>query len=153
MSRFDVTTLGEAVLRLSVSLGQRLETMTGLSVHLGGAESNVCAALASLGRRCSWVSRVPDGLLGHYALRSLRAAGVDTSAVVVAEQGRLGNYYVDAAPPRATDVIYDRGGAASTGLTVDDIVWKVLSDTRVLHLTGITAFLECGRSDLKDTFH
>lgn len=123
--------------------------MTGLSVHLGGAESNVCAALASLGRRCSWVSRVPDGPLGRYALRSLRAAGVDTSAVVLAEQGRLGTYYVEfAAPPRATEVVYDRSGAAFIGLTVDDIEWGTLLDTRVLHLTGITPALEKSCSEL-----
>lgn len=149
MSRFDVTTLGEAMLRLSVPAGQHLETMTGLAVHLGGAESNVCAALASLGRRCSWLSRIPTGPLGRYVLRTLRAAGIDTSAVVLAERGRLGTYYVEfAAPPRTTEVIYDRSGAAITGLTIDQVEWDVLLDTRVLHLTGITPALGAGCFEL-----
>lgn len=147
--RFDVTTLGEAMLRLSVPAGQHLETMTGLSVHLGGAESNVCAALAPLGRRCSWLSRIPTGPLGRYVLRTLRAAGIDTSAVVLAEHARLGTYYIEfAPPPRATEVVYDRSGAAITGLTVDEVDWDVLLDTRVLHLTGITPALSAGCFEL-----
>lgn len=142
MTRFDVTTLGEAMLRLSVPAGERLEAMTALDVHLGGAEGNVCAALASLGHRCSWVSRLPESSLGRYVLRTLRAANVDTSAVVVAPDTRLGTYYVEfGALPRATEVIYDRENAAITGLTVDALDWDVLLDTHVLHLTGITPAL------------
>lgn len=142
MTRFDVTTLGEAMLRLSVPPGQHLETMTGLNVHLGGAESNVCAALASLGRHCSWLSRVPTGPLGRFVLRTLKAASIDTSTVVLADDVRLGTYYVEFATlPRATEVVYDRSGAAITGLTVDEVDWDVLLDTRVLHLTGITPAL------------
>ena len=105
------------MLRLSAPAGGRLETMTGLDVHLGGAESNVCAALASLGRRCSWLSRLPDNALGRYVLRTLRAANIDTSGVVLAPDARLGIYYVEfAAAPRTTEVIYDRSEAAITGL-------------------------------------
>ena len=137
------------MLRLSVPVGQHLETMTELNVHLGGAESNVCAALAALNRRCSWLSRIPSGPLGHYVLRTLRAAGVDTSAVTLADHARLGTYYVEfATPPRATEVVYDRSGAAITELTVDAVDWSVLLDTRVLHLTGITPALGAGCSEL-----
>ena len=56
MSRFDVTALGEPLLRLSVPAGGPLEAATALDLHLGGSESNVCAALAGLGRR----SAAPD---------------------------------------------------------------------------------------------
>ncbi len=142
MTRFDVTTLGEAMLRLSVPAGERLETVTGLEVHLGGAESNVCAALAALGRRCSWLSRIPDGPLGRYVLRTLRAASIDTSGVVLAPDTRLGTYYVEfGAAPRATEVTYDRQASAFAGLTQELLDWDTLLDARVVHLTGITPAL------------
>jgi 2-dehydro-3-deoxygluconokinase len=140
--RFDVTALGEVMLRLSVGVGERLETMTGLAVHLGGAEGNVCAALAALGRRCALFSRVPTGPLGEFVLRTLRAAGVDTAGVARAEGTRLGTYYVAfAAAPRATEVLYDRAGSAFSGLTPEAVAWDALLNTRVLHLTGITPAL------------
>jgi len=140
--RFEVTSFGETMLRLSVPVGERLEAAQSLEVHVGGAESNVCAALASLGRRCGWLSRLPDNPLGRAVLRRLRAAGMDTSAVLLVEGARLGTYYAEfAAAPRPTEVLYDRAHAAIAGLSPADVDWSYLLDTRLLHLTGITPAL------------
>lgn len=146
--KFDVTTLGETMLRLDVPVGNRLEDAGCFAVHPGGAESNVCGALAGLGRRCGWVSRLPDNPLGHLLLRRLRAHGIDTSAVVLAGGTRVGVYYVEfATPPRPIQVIYDRADSAAARMNPDDVDWDYLLDTRVLHLTGITPALseECRR--------
>lgn len=141
MPRFDVTALGETMLRLSVPSGERLRLMRGLEVHLGGTETNTCAALASLGRRCAWVSALPAHDLGDYALTELRKANIDTSAVVRTGE-RIGIYFVEFAnAPRPINVIYDRAHAAVTTLSTDDVGWDYLLDTRVLHLTGITPAL------------
>ena len=40
-SRFDVVSLGESMLRLSVPSGERLENATRLDVYPAGAEANV----------------------------------------------------------------------------------------------------------------
>lgn len=142
MSRFDVMSLGEAMLRLSVPLGRRLEDMRALDVEIGGAESNVVTALARLGRRCGWVSRLPENPLAGYILRGLRADGVDVTAVRRAPGERLGTYFIEyAAAPRGIQVTYDRAESAAAHLTPADIDWPYLLDTRVLHLTGITAAL------------
>lgn len=142
MTRFDVVSLGEAMLRLSVPAGRRLEDMRALDVEIGGAESNVVTALARLGRRTAWVSRLPENSLAGYILRGLRADGVDVGAVRRAPGERLGTYFIEyAAAPRAIQVIYDRADSAAARLTPADIDWHYLLDTRVLHLTGITAAL------------
>src|SRR6476619_5078408 len=88
--RFDVVSLGEAMLRLSVPIGKRLDDTRTLDLELGGAESNVCSALARLERRVAWVSRVPDHALGHNVIRALRADGVDVSGVVRVPNERRG---------------------------------------------------------------
>lgn len=140
--RFDLASLGETMLRLSVPVGERLDNARALDVEIGGAESNVCVALARLGRRCGWISRLPDHALGGAVLRSLRADGVDTSAVVRAPGERVGTYFIEyATQPRSIQVIYDRADSAASRMTVDDIDWTYLLDTRVLHITGITAAL------------
>jgi 2-dehydro-3-deoxygluconokinase len=140
--RFEVTALGETMLRLGVPVGHRLEDAEVLSVHPGGAESNVCAALAGLGRRCGWVSRLPDGPQGRLVMRRLRAAGIDVSAVVLAGGARIGVYYVEhAVPPRPTRVVYDRAGSAVAAMGPEAVDWDYLLDTKVLHLTGITPAL------------
>ncbi|SVC62076.1 uncharacterized protein METZ01_LOCUS314930, partial [marine metagenome] len=60
MARFDLTTFGEGVLRLSVAAGQRIETATTFDVNVSGTEANIAGALSRLGWRCGWVSALPD---------------------------------------------------------------------------------------------
>lgn len=140
--RFDVTSLGEAMLRLSVPIGMRLDDMRALDVEIGGAEGNVCVALARLGRRCGWASRLPDHALGQCVVRGLRADGVDVTAVKRVPGERIGTYFIEyASTPRAIQVIYDRADSAAARMSVADVDWDYLLDTRVLHLTGITAAL------------
>lgn len=146
-TRFDVTSIGEVMLRLSVPNGDPLEDTGRFDIHAGGAESNVCAALSGLGHNCGWVSRLPDNPLGRLLVRRLQAAGIDTASVLFEEGARVGVYYVEfASPPRSTQVVYDRAGSAAATMGAEDIDWDYLLNTRILHLTGITPSLgEPGR--------
>lgn len=140
--RFDVVSLGESMLRLSVPTGARLDDARALDLEIGGAEGNLCVALARLGRRTGWVGRLPDHALGNAVLRTYHADGVDVSAARRVAGERLGTYFIEyASQPRAIQVIYDRADSAAAHMTVDDVDWDYLLDTRVLHLTGITAAL------------
>ena len=142
MTRFDVTTFGETMLRLSVPVGQPLAWARQLDVHVGGAESNVMAILAQLGHRCSWLGGLPQNALGQLAANELRLRQIDLSGVVWHENGRMGTYYIEmGAPPRTTQVIYDRANACVTQTTLAQVDWAHLLDTRLLHLTGITPAL------------
>lgn len=137
--RFDVTAFGEAMLRLSVPAGERLQDADILQVCVGGAESNVVSALARLGRNCAWLGSLPGNALGYRAANQLRQAGVNLDGVVWNPNARMGLYFVEfAAPPRPIQVTYDRAHSAAAQLTPEQMNWDLLLDTRVLHLTGIT---------------
>jgi 2-dehydro-3-deoxygluconokinase len=141
----DVTTMGEIMLRYSVPAGSRLETASQLDVRPGGAESNLAALLARLGRRTAWVGGLPDNALGRLAANHLRMAGVDLGGVHWCQEGRMGTYYVEfSAPPRPIQVIYDRANSCATQLTPETVAWETLLASRLLHLTGITPALSAG---------
>ena len=140
--RFDVTTLGEMLLRLSVPSGERLENAHQLSLHPAGAEANVVTLLSRLARKTSWTGALPNNALGRLAVNSLRLAGVDTSEVIWNDKGRMGTYYVEfGEPPRGIQVTYDRAHSCASQLQTDAIDWDSTLDTRLLHLTGITPAL------------
>ncbi|MBW4436317.1 MAG: sugar kinase [Pleurocapsa minor GSE-CHR-MK-17-07R] len=142
MPTWDVTSFGESMLRLSVPAGERLEAADSLRVETAGAESNVCAALAQLGWKTAWASRVPDNPLGRRIVNSLRELGVDTSLVAHVPGERLGLNFVEfSVPPRPTEVIYDRANSSAAAMSPDQLPWPDLLNTRLLHLTGITAAL------------
>ena len=115
----DLVTFGETMLRLSPPRGKRLETEGGFEAQVGGAESNVAVAAASLGADTAWLSKLPANPLGRRVVRALRGHGVTpTVAWDDREAARLGTYYLEAgAEPRGTNVIYDRANASIT--TVD----------------------------------
>jgi len=139
---YDVTTLGEIMLRLSVPAGSRLEAAAQLDVQPGGAEANLAALLARLGRRVAWLGALPANALGRLAANALRGAGVDLGGVHWCEGGRMGTYFVEfATPPRPIQVIYDRAGSCMAEFRSEQVDWLRLLDTRLLHLTGITPAL------------
>lgn len=137
--RYDITTIGEAMIRLSVPPGTRLEITDKLDMRPGGAEANLAVALSRMGRNAAWMGALPNSPLGRFMANHMRVAGVDLDGVYWSDTDRLGTYYVEfSAPPRATQVIYDRADSCAARMTPAQVHWDLLLDTRLLHLTGIT---------------
>src|SRR5271170_6093525 len=107
---FDVTTFGETMLRLSPPPGIAIEQAQSLELSAGGTESNFAIALARLGRRVGWVSRLPANPLGRRIARDIAAHGVDTSRILWAPEGKVGLLFIETgSAPRGNLVLYDRG--------------------------------------------
>lgn len=137
-----VVTFGEIMLRLSPGKGQRFGQSAQLDATFGGAEANVAAALAYLGRAARFVTALPEHALGQAAVNALRALGVDTTCV--ARQGdRVGIYFLEqGASQRPSKVIYDRAGSAVSTIAPGDIDWeRVFAGARWFHWSGITPAL------------
>lgn len=138
----EVVTIGEAMLRLSVRPGDRLESAPSFEVHVAGAEANVAVALAALGRSVAWVSVLPDNSLGRRVAVALRSLDVDVASVRWMEGARLGTYFVEMSePPRPIRVVYDRSGSAASHMTAADLPWQRIDKSRVVHVSGITPAL------------
>ncbi|ETK36833.1 sugar kinase [Microbispora sp. ATCC PTA-5024] len=136
----QVSTLGEALVRLSPAPGERLRDSGQFRVHVGGAEANVAVALASVGVPTRWTSALPQTVLGRRVADSLSSAGVALDTVRWTAGERLGLYFAEiGSPPRPTSVVYDRAGTAFASLSADDLDWAAVCDARIVHLTGITA--------------
>lgn len=140
--QLDCVTIGETMLRLDADPGDSLENADHVQIYVAGAESNVAVALARLGLRAAWISKLPDTPLGRHAERAIYAHGVDTSRVVWEKDGRMGLYFSHLAPvPRSQTVIYDRRGSSFARLTEAEVDWPFVRSARALHVTGITPAL------------
>lgn len=138
---FDVTGIGEIMLRYSVPAGAKLERARSLDINIGGAEGNLVCALSSLGRKCAWVGALPNNPLGKNVENHLLQSKVDTKAIVW-KDGRIGTFYIEfASAPRATNVYYDRADSCAAKLKSSDINWGYLLSSKLLHQTGITPAL------------
>ena len=134
-----VATLGEAMLRLSVPRGRRLQDASIFDVHIAGTEANVAHALARVGVPASWASVLPRNPLGERVASVLAAGGVDLAPLVWTDEGRLGTFFVEGgAPPRPTVVVYDRSGSTMAEATPDCFDWDLAVGGRHFHVSGIT---------------
>jgi len=150
---YDVVTMGETMIRLSPPNDQRIEQADYLHLRTGGAESNVAVGLARLGLRTAWVSKLVDNPLGRKIVSEIRSHGVDTSHVIWTREGRVGTYFVEfGRTPRPISVIYDRADSAITRLSPEEIDWQILSQTKLVHLTGITIALSESCAEVVDLF-
>lgn len=149
--RAQLVTLGEAMLRLSVRPGDRLEDAPAFDVHVAGSEANVAFAAARVGLRSAWVSALPANPLGRRVAATLAAAGVDTANVRWIEGGRLGLYFVElGAAPRPISVVYDRGRSALAEASADLFDWGAVADTEFFHVSGITLGLSAGCAQIAE---
>jgi len=123
-----------------------LEATPTLEVAVGGTESNVAIALARLGHRSAWVSRLPANPIGRRIARDVAAHGVDVSHVIWADAAeKAGLYFIEfGAAPRPDRVLYERRDSAIARLEADGLDAAFLASGRTLHLTGITPALGPG---------
>ncbi|MFJ6849619.1 sugar kinase [Streptomyces sp. NPDC091271] len=139
----DVVCLGESMVTFLPSQPGRLADVPSFGRGIGGAESNVACALAAAGHRAKWVGRVGADGFGDHLVDTITGYGVDTSAVR-RDPGRPTGIYFRTATDRATDtheVAYYRAGSAASAMSPHNVPYEDLLDTRVLHLSGITAAL------------
>ncbi|MGW6014901.1 sugar kinase [Streptomyces sp. NPDC055210] len=148
----DVMCVGETMAVLGPPGAGPLAEQSLLSMAVGGAESNVACALAGLGRRAAWLSRLGDDPFGRRILAELTARGVDVSAVETDPERPTGVYFKDPAPdpesgPGHTRTYYYRGGSAASAMGPDLARHPALRRARILHLSGVAAALSdsCAR--------
>lgn len=146
-TEIDLLAVGECMIRLSPQGHGRLEYANLLEVWVGGGEYNVAYALARLGLRTGWASRMVDNPLGRLVINHARAVGMDTREVVmvpydgVGKKDRVGlNFTEVGTSVRASVTLYDRGHSAAMHLKPGEIDWKRIFEkrgVRWLHTGGI----------------
>lgn len=143
----EVVTIGETMVMFTPAEPVPLAQAGSLTMHPGGAESNVATYLAELGHRVRWAGRLGDDPFGELILRELADAGVDTRAAVRVPGERTGVYVKDTHGGR-TAVHYYRDLSAACGLSPAALDDPLLDGARILHLSGVTPAISGSARDM-----
>ena len=156
--RFDLMSLGECMIRLSPPGHGRIEFANALEVWVGGGEYNVAYALARLGLRSGFLSRLVDNPVGQIIVNHGRSVGMDMSHVVMAKYDGVGradriglNFTEVGTGVRASVTMYDRGHSAASNMKPGMIDFKSIfkdQGVRWLHTGGIFAALSDGTAQV-----
>ena len=139
----DVVTLGETMVLLWPTGGESLEDAVTYERSLGGAESNLAIALARLGLRSRWISRLGDDPFGRYTRATLEREGVIVDARVDAG-APTAVFFKERVAHGPRRVYYYRRGSAASRMDPTDLTAAQFAGARLLHLTGITPALSAG---------
>ena len=96
---YDLSTIGEGQIRLTVRRGERLMNARSVLMNPACSEANVAGVLAQLQRRTLWTSSLPEGDLGEYILSEYRSVGVDLSTMVRKPASRIALYFMEPGEP------------------------------------------------------
>jgi sugar/nucleoside kinase (ribokinase family) len=138
-----VLTVGETMALLDPAGAGEPQAGSAFTLRVAGAESNVAIALARLGLRAAWISRVGDDPLGAMVLEQVGGEGVDVSRVVRDPTAPTGLFLKWRGPGGSRNLYYRRGTAASR-LSPADVPDSALDGVDAVHLTGITTALGYG---------
>ncbi|WP_243729039.1 sugar kinase [Nesterenkonia sphaerica] len=128
---------GETMALVTPRSVERLRSAEAFHLDVGGAESNVAAHLAALGRPARWFSRLGDDELGRRVADQVSARGVILDDVVFDPLRATGVYFKDP----GHGVLYYRAGSAASALCGKDAEDIRLEGVGLVHLSGITPAL------------
>lgn len=131
---FDVVALGEAMVEFNqIPQGDGRMYLQGF----GGDTSNTTIAATRQGARCAYMSQVGNDALGDMCLSLWQSEGVDVSAVRVRDDAPTGVYFVRH-DCNGHHFSYLRRGSAASRMEPSDLSVDLISQTRYLHVTGIS---------------
>jgi 2-dehydro-3-deoxygluconokinase len=136
----DVVTLGETMALMRGTSAGPLAHASTLGLGMGGSESNFAIALRRLGTSVSWIGRLGADSLGDLVQREIRAEDVNT-VVVRDESAPTGLMIKERRTETHQKVWYYRSGSAGSRLSAADLPQPLISNAKLLHLTGITPAL------------
>lgn len=145
VTQAEVVTLGEAL--VAYRSHGRLGFADRISASAAGAEMNVAVGLARLGHDAAWIGVLGEDPPGDLIARTLRAEGVDISAVRRDAGAPTAVMLVDQPPALSAVVTYHRRDSAGSRVGVADVERAGLSGARILHLSGITPALSDSAHD------
>jgi 2-dehydro-3-deoxygluconokinase len=146
----DILSLGECMVRLSPLGRQRIEFANEFEAWVGGGEYNVAYAVARMGLRAGWTSRLPDNYVAWMIRNHARGGGLDLSHVVwvpfdgVGRADRVGlNFTEVGTGVRGSVTMYDRGHSAASHMKPGEVDWRQVFSrgVRWFHTGGIFAAL------------
>ncbi len=133
----DALTIGETMVLLDPVEDGPLDAVSGYRQRVAGAESNFAIALARLGLRSAWVSRLGADPFGRLVRRCLAREGVEVHAGQDPE-APTGIYFKERVTPDSVTVHYYRSGSAASRLRAEDVPEELIRQARLLHFTGIS---------------
>ena len=142
--KVDIAIIGECLIELS-SNGTLADTST-LNKYFGGDTVTTAVAVARLGGKVTYVTKVGNDGFSEFILSSLRKENIDTS-LIKANEEQNGMYIVSRTPEKK-ELLYYKRKTAATKLSIDDLNEECIKKLKLVYSTGVVQSLSASAREL-----
>ncbi|SPT69975.1 sugar kinase [Anaerobiospirillum thomasii] len=114
-----------------------LDSVSGYSLAVAGAEFNVATGSARLGHKTAYLTKLGDDPFGKLIARTLRNNGIMDDLVLYTKERSTGFMLKSKVSKGDPEIFYFRKGSAASTLNVDDVEKIDFTQFSHIHLTGI----------------
>ncbi len=135
---FDIIAIGRACIDLNANEYNRPmeETMT-FTKYVGGSPANIAIGSSKLGLKAGFIGKLADDQHGRFIERYMRDVGIDTSNMVVDQEGRkTGLAFTEILSPEECSIVMYRDNVADLYLTPDEVSEDYISRAKMLLVSG-----------------
>ena len=143
-SRTEIAVIGECLIELS-SNGTLAESSM-LNKYFGGDTVTTAVAIARLGGKPAYITKVGNDGFSEFILSSLQKEGIDT-ALISSNEEQNGMYIVSRSNERK-ELLYYKRKTAATKLSIDDISEDYIKNLKLIYTTGVVQSLSASAREL-----
>ncbi len=129
----DLVALGEPMVEFNQMRGSSNQYLQGF----GGDTSNCVIAVARLGLRTAYITRLGSDAFGRMFLDLWQREGVNTQSIGIDTDARTGVYFVTHGAA-GHEFSYLRAGSAASRIRPADLPLDLVCASKVLHVSGIS---------------
>ncbi|MFS0889130.1 5-dehydro-2-deoxygluconokinase [Peribacillus frigoritolerans] len=135
---FDLIAIGRACIDLNANEYNRPmeETMT-FTKYVGGSPANVAIGSAKLGLKVGFIGKLADDQHGRFIESYMRGAGVDTSNMVIDQEGhKTGLAFTEIKSPEECSILMYRDDVADLHLAPSEVHEEYIKKSKILLVSG-----------------
>lgn len=136
--KFDVIAIGRACIDLNAAEYNRpMEETASFVKYVGGSPANIVIGGARLGLKTGFIGKIADDQHGRFIRRYLCDAGIDTSRLVIDQEGRkTGLAFTEIKSPEECSILMYRDNAADLYLQPDEVDEDYIKQAGMLLVSG-----------------
>jgi 2-dehydro-3-deoxygluconokinase len=134
----ELISFGEPMVEFNAKTVGRLRDVKTFERGFGGDTSNMVVALAKLGHKCGYVTKLGEDEFGMSLMELWENEGVDTSHVLFEKDGFTGIYFVSRTEDGRHEFTYFRKGSAASKFIPEELDVEYINRAKIFHTSGIT---------------
>ena len=135
---FDIIAIGRACIDLNaVEYNRPMEETMTFKKYVGGSPANIAIGTSKLGLKAGFIGKLSDDQHGRFIEQYMREIGVDTSHMVVDQEGhKSGLAFTEIKSPEECSILMYRDEVADLFLTASEVSEEYIKKAKVLLVSG-----------------